>query len=112
MKFKVDFPKIELKSGQKSTLKGRLVFVHWDRKSLSYLVVQKNRQALRVTSLDQVERDADRPPLSQLGELLNQDRVNASQVVVLLSRANLQMANITLPPSCLLYTSPSPRDDT
>ena len=99
MKFKVDFPTIELKSGQKSTLKGRLVFVHWDRKSLSYLVVQKNRQALRVTSLDQVERDADRPPLSQLGELLNQDRVNASQVVVLLSRANLQMANITLPPS-------------
>ena len=99
MKFKVDFPTIELKSGQKSTLKGRLVFVHWDRKSLSYLVVQKNRQALRVTSLDQVERDADRPPLSQKGELLNQDRVNASQVVVLLSRANLQMANITLPPS-------------
>ena len=33
------------------------------------------------------------------GELLNQDRVNASRVVVLLSRANLQMANITLPPS-------------
>ena len=49
VKFKVDFPTIN--SNQvKVDLKGRLVFVHWDRKSLSYLVVQKNRQALRVTS--------------------------------------------------------------
>ncbi len=99
MKLNVTLPKFELKPIRTSVSKGRTVFVQWDRQTLSYLVVQKDRQSLKVVMLDQVEREAETKALSQLGELLKRDKMNAVQVVVLLSRVDLQMANIALPPA-------------
>ena len=99
MKLNVNLPKIELRPTGATAPKGRVVFVQWDRKTLSYMLVQKDRQALKVVTVDRVDRETDKNALAQLGELLKQDKVNVSQVIVLLSRADLQMANIALPPS-------------
>lgn len=99
MKLNFNLPKIELKPIGSPVPKGRVAFVQWDRKTLSYMVIQKDRQSLKVVTVDRVERETDSNALSQLSGLLKQDKVNVSQVLVLLSRADLQMADITLPPA-------------
>jgi len=105
-----------------STLSGRLVVVHWDRDNLFYFVSSGASRSLKdgehgVVSLIPAEASSDTAgggsvgggvedskrhmPLVALANHFQEHRINASRLVVLLSRPELDLLTLSLPPSSL-----------
>ncbi|MEZ6106205.1 MAG: hypothetical protein R3B96_08860 [Pirellulaceae bacterium] len=74
------------------------LFIGWDRRSLSFVIIEKGKQGPRRLEFGRLERQADIEPIIQVRDHLN-DRVRVGAVVVVLSRADLEATELTLPPA-------------
>jgi hypothetical protein len=101
-----------------TTLAGRLVVVHWDRDNLFYLISSGAARNLKdgeygVVSLSQGSKEANgagessgtneeprkKGPLVLLANHLIEQRVSVNRLVILLSRPELDLLTLSLPPS-------------
>lgn len=73
-------------------------FVGWDRRTITYIVVEKRKDSLSRLEAGKLERGADSEPLLQLRDHLA-DRIKVGSVVVVLSRAELEATELSLPPA-------------
>jgi hypothetical protein len=78
---------------------GRIVCVHWDRENLYYFV--SSSKSLRVQTQDAgvLAYNAQQSPLLVLREHLGQQGIAVQQLVVLLSRPELEQLSLNLPPA-------------
>jgi len=97
------------------TLSGRLAIVHWDRDNLFYLVSSGASRTLKegehgVVSLiptgaasdltgGGIEESKRHLPLVALANHFQEQRISATRVVVLLSRPELDLLTLSLPPA-------------
>lgn len=78
---------------------GRVAYVHWDRDWIYYLIVSSKSNALRAHDVGACPREVDQSPFETLSSHFNAERLSASKLVVLLSRPDLEMLTIGLPPA-------------
>ncbi len=94
-------------------LTGRLAVVHWDRDSVSYFVLSPNVRnvksseigtlRLAIESSESSEGNSDEPkatkPLVALAEHFKEQKISVKGIVVLLSRPELDLLPLNLPPA-------------
>lgn len=76
-----------------------IVVVQWGRADIRYLVAAPGKPRLKLIATGKIEREADRDPIDQLAEVLKEQHVRTRRLVVLLSRADLEVATLQLPPT-------------
>jgi hypothetical protein len=95
------------------TLSGRLAVVHWDRDSVSYFVLTPNARQVKgseigtlrlaIESNESSEVSPDEPktakPLVALAEHFKEQKISVKGLVVLLSRPELDLLPLNLPPA-------------
>lgn len=78
---------------------GPVAFLHWDSQSIHYLIAAPNSVTLRPRDFGVLPRIQDESPFQSLKSQLQADGVRVSRVVVLLSRAEVEMQTLSLPPA-------------
>ncbi|MFO0923334.1 MAG: hypothetical protein U0905_12685 [Pirellulales bacterium] len=76
---------------------GPVVFVHWDREKVYYLVQRSSNGPIRLEDFGSIAIDGDRHPLALLADHL-QESSKVQNVIVLLSRPELDVLSLQLPP--------------
>jgi hypothetical protein len=78
---------------------GIIVVVHWDRENLYYFISTSKSHLVRTQDAGVLAYDAQQSPLVALAEYFKQHEIVVQQLVVLLSRPELEQLSLTLPPS-------------
>ena len=78
---------------------GRVVFVHWDRETIDFLVVTPKSTRLTTRDIGSVPRADHANPLKALAEHFQQQAIHAPRLVALLSRPELDQLTLHLPPA-------------
>lgn len=88
-------------SASKPRKSGPVAFLHWDSQSIHYLIATPNSSTLRPRDFGVLPRIQDESPFQSLKSQQQADGVRVSRVVVLLSRAEVEMQTLSLPPASL-----------
>ncbi len=78
---------------------GRIAVVHWDREHIHYLIVTPKSKKILSTSYGSVPHADVANPFVALAEHLRQNSIQVQRLVVLLSRPELELFTLTLPPA-------------
>lgn len=78
---------------------GRIAVVHWDREHLHYLVVTPKSKKILPTDFGSVSHADVANPFVALAEYFQQHSVQVQRLVILLSRPELELFTLTLPPA-------------
>jgi hypothetical protein len=75
---------------------GIIVVVHWDRENLYYFISTSKSNLVRAQDAGVLAYDADQSPLVALADYFKQQEISVQQLVVLLSRPELEQLSLTL----------------
>ncbi len=78
---------------------GPIAVVHWDREKIHYLVVSPKSKRLKANDIGSVAHADLANPFIALSNHFKQTGLQVKQLVVLLSRPELDQLNLSLPPS-------------
>lgn len=87
------------KSVSSKRVTGRIVLAHWDRESVYYLVATSKNKQLIARDFGQLKIPTGTSALSVLSQHLKTRNLSAQQLVILLSRPELEQATLSLPPT-------------
>ena len=76
-----------------------LVVAYWDRTAVHYFVLCQKGNAIKALSAGSVTRSTEIEPLVQLATQLESQKLDCRQVVLLLSRSELELSTLSLPPA-------------
>ncbi len=77
----------------------RVVIAHWDRETIDYLIVNPKSKQLAAADIGSVPRADHANPLKAMAEYFSKNSINVNRLVVLLSRPELDMITLELPPA-------------
>ncbi|MBM3967466.1 MAG: hypothetical protein FJ308_20785 [Planctomycetes bacterium] len=78
---------------------GRVAFMHWDRESVHYFVLTPGSKRIQSKDFGAIEYTAPDTPFVALANHFSTEGIHATRMVVLLSRPELDLISLTLPPS-------------
>ncbi len=78
---------------------GRVAVVHWDRENIHFLVVTPNSKKLSRADVGSVAHADVANPFLALGNYFREQSVQVQRIVLLLSRPELDLLTLTLPPA-------------
>jgi len=78
---------------------GRVAVVHWDRENIHYLVVTPKSKKLSPADVGSVPHADVANPFLALANYFREHSMQVQRIVVLLSRPELDLLNLTLPPA-------------
>lgn len=96
--FSIPFANFPKRLRQRPANRG-IVFTHWDRETIDYLLVTPGSQQLASSDIGSVPRADHANPLKALAEHFAQQQLSAARLVVLLSRPELDQLQLELPPA-------------
>ena len=96
----ITLPSIERFSpSMKRPISKPIAVVQWSRSDIRYLVVAPSKPRLKLITSGKITREPDRDPIDQLAETFKERQIRARRLVLLLSRAELEVATLQLPPT-------------
>jgi len=78
---------------------GRVAFMHWDRESVNYFVITPGSKRVQRQDFGAIAYTAPDTPFVALANHFSNIGIHASRLVVLLSRPELDLISLNLPPS-------------
>ena len=72
--------------------------VDWDRQEIRFAIVSLRGKSFRLHTSGRLERVADVEPLLQLSEYLRSEKRNVQQLLLILSRSDLELITLNVPP--------------
>lgn len=97
MNIKLAIPDLKLGLPTKRASVKPVAAVHIGRNEIHYIVAQKRGSALRYLSAGDIPRDSNLEPLQQLAEHFKETKIACQQIVLTLSRTELELTTISLP---------------
>jgi len=99
MNIKFPIPDLKLGTSKRRASPKPVAAVHIGRTDIHFLVAQKRGNAVRFLASGDLARDADLEPLQQLADYFKKQKINCQQVLLTLSRSELELTTIALPPA-------------
>ena len=78
---------------------GRVAFMHWDRESVNYFVITPGSKRIQSKDFGAIAYTAPHTPFVALANHFSTQGIHVSRLVVLLSRPELDLISLNLPPS-------------
>lgn len=97
MNIKFAIPDLKLSLPKKRATAKPVAAVHIGRNEIHYIVAQRRGTALRYLAAGDLTRDTSQDPLQQLADHFKETKVSCQQIVLTLSRTELELTTITLP---------------
>jgi hypothetical protein len=97
--FKIPLGKLSLPVTRRKPSNSRVVFVHWDRETIDYLITTPGTQVLSSHDIGSVPRADHANPFKALAEHFQQQQIVVGRLVALLSRPELDQLQLELPPA-------------
>ena len=97
MNIKLAIPDLKLSLPKKRATAKPVAAVHIGRNEIHYIIAQKRGATLRYVSAGDLPRDSALEPLQQLAEHFKETKIACQQIVLTLSRTELELTTITLP---------------
>lgn len=97
IKFQSSLPDLKLMLPKGRTTTKSVAAVHVGRNDIHFIVAQKRGAALRYMAAGDIARDNASEPLQQLAEHFKENKIHCSQIVLTLSRTELELTTIALP---------------
>ncbi len=72
--------------------------VDWDRQEIRFAIVSLRGKSFRLHSTGRLERIADVEPLVQISEHLRSEKKSVQQLLLVLSRSDLELITLNVPP--------------
>lgn len=84
---------------KRSKITGRVAIAYWDRESLTYAVVSPKSGNVDVVATGTLNHSEHPSPLAALSKYLGEQQIPTQQLIVLLSRSDVDVLTLTLPKS-------------
>ncbi len=99
MNIKFPIPDLKLGTSKRRASPKPIAAIHIGRTDIHFLVAQKRGNSIRFLASGDLSRDADLEPLQQLADYFKKQKINCHHVLLTLSRSELELTTIALPPA-------------